>query len=241
MKLIVLKDAEAVAQQALEIVCQKVSADPRCVIGYPTGNSVERLYASLRAEARGGALDLSQTRAVQLDELLGLPEGDPRSFFAQLYEKVLEPCGIKASNTLRFKSAGTFLEADGRSYDAQIAAMGGVGLQILGIGANGHIGFNEPASAFSQGTHRVRLSEETRTAMRAQFEPDLSAPCEAVTMGVALIAKAQEILLLATGPSKAKAIADMIKGPARPACPASALSEHPCFTVLLDHSAAASL
>lgn len=241
MRWIVLEDARAVDARTLSLLCGQLAEKPDSAIGYPTGASVSGLYREMQRACAEGALDLTRSWAFQLDDYLGLPLSHPQRFAHMLREQLFYPCGVPEAHIRQFGENPGFSEADGRAYDAAIRARGGLDLLLLGIGANGHVGFNEPGASFAAGTHRVALSRGMRLGAAGAFGSVEAVPRYAATMGLASILEAKKLVLLAMGSAKADAIAAMLTQPPSPDCPASALTAHGDLTVLLDREAAARL
>jgi glucosamine-6-phosphate deaminase len=235
----VLPDEQAVARAAAARVEAALAARPNLVLGLPTGRTPIAFYAELRSRRH---LDFSRVTTFNLDEFLGLPPAHPCSYRqfmeTHLFGHVdLDPARI---HFLRGDAPDPAREC--ARYEAAIAAAGGIDLQILGIGTNGHIGFNEPAAALQARTHRVVLREETRRANAALFGGDLDAvPREALSMGMATILQAQALVLIATGARKAECVAALAGGDITTGLPASFLQLHRRAEVLLDEAAAAGL
>ena len=241
MRLLVLEDSKAVSAEALSILQKQLAEKPDSAIGYPTGASVTELYAMMREASLNGELDLSPTSAFQLDDYLGLPITHPQRFAHMLDEQVFQTCGVSESRIHLFGENPAFSDADGIAYDRAIQHAGGLDLLLLGIGANGHVGFNEPGSDFAAGTHRVGLTDEMRKSAAPSFKNPDEVPHFAATMGIGSILAAKKLVLLAMGEGKASAITSMLTQPASPDCPASALTAHADLTVLLDRKAASRL
>ncbi|MDQ1111731.1 glucosamine-6-phosphate deaminase [Microbacterium testaceum] len=204
------------------------------VLGVATGSSPLALYAALiRRRAEG--LRTEGLRLFALDEYVGLSPDDPRSYAAYVRSVIAEPLGIPAEN-VRVPSGST--DADGAAYERAIAEAGGVDVQIVGIGRNGHIGFNEPGSDAETRTRVVELDESTRRANAEHFDGDLAqVPTHALTQGVATILSARRIVLVAAGSAKAAALRSALTGPVTADNPASFLQRHPDVTVVADPDA----
>jgi glucosamine-6-phosphate deaminase len=232
-----------VSRAAARLVAAAVALKPALVLGLAAGETQVGLYRELVRRQREGGLDLSRILAFNLDEYLGLPEGHEASFRRFTRRHLLDPVGHPPARAHAPASRPADPEAECRRYEAAIAEAGGIDLLLLGIGANGHIAFNEPGSPLDSRTRAVRLSEETRAEIRrrAVFRPDEPLPAEAITMGVATILAAGRLLLMACGTAKAPAVAAALEGEVTPAVPASALQRHPDATILLDAAAAARL
>lgn len=239
MRILVVPDAEAVGRRAAALVADLVAAHAasgrKTVLGVAAGATPIGLYRQLTARVAAG-LDFSRVAAFALDEYLGLPPDHP-ALFARCFEAHLPPCAL---TLIASRPAGD-LDTYCAGYEQTIAAAGGVDLQLLGIGGNGHIGFNEPGSSLGGRTRPVALSAETRAANAGAFAPGEAAPTAAITMGIGTILEARRILLLATGAAKAAAVAAAVEGPLTAHLPASALQLHPDATLVLDEAAAARL
>ncbi len=222
--------AAEVAQAAADLVCRLLAQKPDAVLGLPTGGTPLALYGELARRCHEGLVTFRRATLFALDELLGLRDGDPRTFRATLQEAVVGRADVDPA---RFHSP----DGDGAAYEALLARTGGLDLVLLGIGKNGHIAFNEPGSDRSTRTRRVSLTQETMAGMARAFAPD-PPPREATTIGVATILEARRAVLLATGDGKAAAVARAVSGPIGPACPASWLRVHADATFLVDAAAA---
>jgi len=207
------------------------------VLGIATGSSPLPLYQAL-ARRRD---ELPQLRAFALDEYLGLPAGHPESYAEVVRREVVEPLGLDGECIAVPDGAAADPEHAGAEYDAAIAAAGGVDVQILGIGSNGHLAFNEPGSALDSRTRVVQLTESTRQANARFFSSLQEVPTHALTQGLGTIFAARSLVLLAIGTSKAQAVAAALQGPVTPEVPASILQLHPDVTVLLADGAGAEL
>lgn len=223
--------ADEIGEVAAGIVA---SVAPGGVLGVATGSSPLALYAALiRRRAEG--LRTEGLRLFALDEYVGLSPDDPRSYAAYVRSMIAEPLGIPAEN-VRVPRGST--DADGAAYEHAIAEAGGVDVQIVGIGRNGHIGFNEPGSGAETRTRVVELDESTRRANAEHFDGDLAqVPTHALTQGVATILSARRIVLVAAGSAKAAALRAALTGPVTADNPASFLQRHPDVTVVADPDA----
>jgi len=205
-------------------------------LGLATGRTPLAVYTALRDRVATGQLSLAHAICFNLDEYSGLPAGHPASFESYMRRELFGPIGLPDDRWHLPDGDGGPAEA--RSFEAAIVAAGGIGLQLLGIGRNGHIGFNEPGAAHDSRTRQVRLTEQTRQANAQDFPASTAVPEYAVTMGIGTILEAREILLMATGTAKAEALAAALQGPVIEAVPASALQRHSRVTVLCDAAAA---
>lgn len=233
MKIITVKNQTDGANCALDILREKLSQGAK-TLGLATGSSPEAFYKVLAASD----LDLSQVTSINLDEYVGLPKENPQSYHYFMEEHLF-----------RYKSVKEHFLPDGqavdlhqaaRDYDDTIARYG-IDFQILGIGRNGHIGFNEPGTDFSSGTHVVDLTPSTIEANSRFFDKKEDVPTQALSMGIASIMSAKSIVLFAYGKEKAQAIAGMVQGPVTQSLPASVLQKHPDVTIILDQEAASRL
>lgn len=235
-------DDDALASALATRVLEAIVANPRLVLGLPTGRTPLVLYREVRERSGGDRIDWSHVRTFNLDEFAGLDGGDPGSYRAFMQAELFDHVNIDPANVGMLDGQASDLKAECRRYDEAIAAAGGIDLQILGIGANGHIGFNEPADGLCAHTHIAELRQESREANAQLFGGDWQAvPERALSMGMATILGARQIVLMATGAEKADAVAGMIEGLITPRLPASFLQVHPKVTVMLDGAAAKKL
>ncbi len=223
---------------ACQSICSQVRRQPESVLGLATGNTMIPLYARLVEEHRRG-LDCSRVRTFNLDEYVGLSPDHPSSYAHYMNEHFFEHVALADSQLPR--GLATNLEEHCLEYEQAIAQAGGIDLQLLGLGQNGHIGFNEPTSSLSSNTRVRTLTQSTRQANQGGFASHERVPAQVITMGVATILKARQCLLLAYGASKARAVAAMIEGPVTSMCPASVLQFHAQCTVVVDEAAASQL
>ena len=240
MRIIRTTNAEQMSQTAAILILNEVLARQRLVLGLATGQTPRGLYQSLIKARHDLGFDPTALETFHLDEYLGLSSADPGSMAQDLIQHFLEPLGVPLAQ--RHFVPGTAMDhaAACENYEREIAEAGGLDVQILGIGRNGHIAFNEPGTPFDQLTHVSTLTDSTRAANAAQF-PNQTPPTQAMTMGPRSILNAKHILLLASGESKADAIYQMVCGPLSEACPASVLRLHPHCTLVLDQAAASKL
>jgi glucosamine-6-phosphate deaminase len=236
-RLIVLEDAAAVADHATAHIVQRLKAKPGLVLGFPTGETPRGIYARLVKAYRSGGVSFANAASFNLDEYLGLPPDHPASYHAYMREMLFRHIDIDPARAHLPNGLAGDATAEGLRYERAITEVGGIDLMVLGIGGNGHIGFNEPGSPFDTRTRPVRLTEATRAANKHSFPAGETVPESAITMGIATILDAREILLVATGPAKAAALAAALHGPQSPQCPASVLRCHPAVTVVCDGAA----
>ena len=216
-----------------DAVAALLARKPEAVIALPTGQTPLGLYAELVARAAAKQLSAAQARFFNLDDYLGLSAAHPLSYARFLREHFLMPAGVPEEH-IRLLRGDAGIEAECRDYEAAIAAAGGLDLAILGLGANGHIGFNEPGSDWSARTHVVALSPETRATHVAQTQGKFAIPEYGVTVGISTIVAAREILLLVAGGAKARALAALRRGIPDPKWPLTALLTHRNLTVLAE-------
>lgn len=220
---------------AAELVAELVRSNPAAVLGLATGSSPLPLYDALANQD----VDLAGATAFALDEYLGLPLGHPQSYATVIRTHVVQPLGMTPGR-VHVPDGDPEVEA-GDAYEAAIVAAGGIDLQILGIGSNGHIGFNEPGAPFSSRTRVVTLAERTRRDNARFFDTLDDVPTRAITQGLATIFDAGHLLLIAHGTGKAQAVRRALTGPVTEAFPASLIQRHPHATIVLDQEAAALL
>ena len=215
---------------------------PDLVLGVPAGRTPVALYAELARLHSAGEADFSHATVFALDEFVGIDATHPASFRRFIREHLAEPVGLPLERFHTLNGVATDLDAECERYETSIQAAGGIGLQLLGIGANGHIGFNEPANELIARTHRVTLLDGTRKASAPLFGGDAArVPHHALTMGVGTILKAESVILLAAGEGKAASVEQMVRGPITPHMPASFLQAHRAVEIYLDRAAASGL
>ena len=238
MEVFVLKDYEEVSQKAFEVMKGVISAKPDAVIGLATGSTPLGLYRNMIKDHHENHTSYAKCQSFNLDEYVGLPRNHKESYYTFMHTNLFSGIDIKEENVhLPYGDS----KADCEAYEKAMENVH-VDIQVLGIGGNGHIGFNEPGTAFDEETHIVTLTEKTRQDNARFFDGDINqVPTHAITMGIATIMKAGKILLIATGANKADAVAAMIDQAPSTDCPASVLQNHPDVVVILDEAAAAKL
>lgn len=241
MKIFVVDDYHQLSAKAAAIVAGQVILKNNAVLGLATGSTPEGMYAQLAQMYRNAAVDFSAVTTFNLDEYVGLDSGHPQSYHYYMHQHFFNHVNIPGQNIHIPSGVEKDSAAFGQAYDAMIEAAGGIDLQVLGIGGNGHIGFNEPGRHLNVQTHLVELSEETIEANSRFFKTREGVPCQAVTMGMGSIMKAQRILLLASGKGKARAIKETVNGKISTEVPASFLQLHHAVTLIVDQEAAALL
>ena len=241
MEVIILSSPAEVGQLAARKIAKLIKGRPAAVIGLATGSSPLAIYAELAASVHNGSLDASRVSGFALDEYVGIAEEHPQSYAVVLRREVTEPLGLEPSRVHVPDGRASDLEAACQAYEEAIRDAGGVDLQILGIGANGHIGFNEPTSSFGSRTRIKTLAPRTREDNARFFDSPDEVPTHCLTQGLGTIMDARELLLVAQGSRKAAAVAAAIEGPVSSMCPASILQFHPQATVIIDDAAAGRL
>jgi len=236
----VFRSADALAGALAHDIARRISETPRLVLSLPTGRTPIPFYQELVRLYSGGRVDFSRTTTFNLDEFVGLDGGDSRSYRAFMQRHLFDHVNIARRRVHFLNGAARDLARECARYERAIRRAGGIDIQILGLGLNGHIGFNEPARALIARTHRTRLTAATRRANAALFGNRTSAvPREALSMGMATILHARRVVLIATGASKARCIDRMVNGPVTPRLPASFLQLHANAEVWVDRAAAA--
>lgn len=238
MKWVIYPDYDAMSRAAAAVIAAQVRSKPNSVLGLATGSTPVGTYQELVRMHKEEDLDFSQVVTYNLDEYLGLPAENPQSYHYFMWQNLFGSINIKPSHVHIPPGQPADVSKACRDHDRSIEEAGGIDLQLLGIGRNGHIGFNEPDFYLRTETHLVALSEDTITANARFFDDPAEVPRAAVTMGVGTIMKARHILLLASGEDKAEIVARMVEGPVTTEVPASVLQMHPQVTVLLDQDAA---
>ena len=237
----IFSTADGLARTLALDLARAVRARPDIVLGLPTGRTPVPLYHRLVALHRAGRLDLSRTTTFNLDEFVGITVDDPRSYHAFMRRHFFGHVNLSPRRIHVLDGSARDLARECHRFERAIARAGGIDVQILGLGANGHIGFNEPARALVAATHRTRLRESSRRANRALFGRLGAVPHEALSMGVGTILHARRVVIIATGATKSRCVARMVRGPVTPSLPASFLQLHQGTEVWLDRAAAARL
>lgn len=241
MEVVILPTPGDVGRLAADVLADAVSTKPDAVLGLATGSSPLGLYAELAQRADAGTLDLSAVRAFALDEYVGLGADDPQSYASVIREEVVVPLGLDPARVHVPEGTAEDLPAACAEYDRAIADAGGIDVQILGIGANGHIGFNEPTSSFRSRTRIKTLAPQTREDNARFFPSRQDVPRHCLTQGLGTISEASMLLMVAQGTHKAAAVAAAVEGPLSAMCPASLLQLHENALVILDEEAASGL
>lgn len=239
MKIIRAKDYNDMSRKAANIISAQIIMKPDCVLGLATGSTPIGAYEQLVEWYRKGDLDFSGVTTINLDEYKGISRENPQSYYYFMNEKLFDKVNINKENTYLPEGMEPDSEIACQKYDKIIHSIGGVDLQLLGLGHNGHIGFNEPGIAFEKETHCVNLSERTIKANMRFFAEEKDVPRQAYTMGIKTIMSAQKILVVVSGEDKAEIVKTAFFGPITPAVPASVLQLHNDVTVIADEAALA--
>lgn len=239
MRIYRAKDYDELSRKAANIIAAQVIMKPDSVLGLATGSSPVGTYKQLIERCRMGDLDFSQIKSVNLDEYRGLPRENEQSYYYFMRENLFKDINIDMANTNIPDGTEPDSEKECLRYERVIAGLGGIDLQLLGLGHNGHIGFNEPDSSFAKMTHCVDLTHSTIEANKRFFASAEDVPRQAYTMGIGTIMRARKILLIVSGADKAQILHDVLNGPVTPQVPASILQLHSNVTVVADEAALA--
>ena len=239
MKVLIFPNAELAVARAAEMIMSQVRARPDAVLGLATGGTMEPVYRAILAGASG--LSFAGVTTFNLDEYVGLAPDHPQSYHRYMQHHLFGHLDIDPAKVHLPVGNADSPKAEAARYDAAIAAAGGIDLQLLGLGVNGHIGFNEPGSSLGSRTRIKTLTQKTRADNARFFGPGEAVPRYAITMGIETIMEAREVVLIATGPHKAEAVRNMVEGPVSTFCPASMIQFHRHATVILDEDAATRL
>lgn len=233
----VLKNADAIGKAAASLFAAKVIEKPDAVLGLATGSTPIPTYKAMADLYNAGAVDYSKVTTYNLDEYVGLGHEHDQSYYYFMHDNLFKNINVPEESIHVLSGTAADLDAECAAYEKAIENAGGIDLQILGIGHNGHIAFNEPSDTFAPVTHVVSLTERTIEANTRFFASSADVPRQAVSMGIGTIMKAKAIVLIATGAGKAQAVHDMVYGEIDPSCPASILQLHPNCTILCDEEA----
>ena len=238
---IAVEDSEVLGHTAARWVAQRILAEPSTVLAVPSGDTPAGMYQKLVEMCHAELLSFGATTAFILDEYYGLPNDHPRRCLNSVKTQFFDRVGLPEERRYALPSAPPDPAAACAEYEEQVRRADGVDLAVLGIGLNGHIGFNEPGSPLESETRLVRLAEQTVQRMRPAFSEGEEVPTQGLTMGIKTIMRARRILLLAEGGEKADVVCKALLGPVGASLPASVLQLHPCLTVIVDRAAAAKL
>ncbi len=238
MEVVPLADVAEVAHAAADVIESLVARKPGAALGVATGGTPRATYDELARRHAAGGVSFTDVRLFLLDEYVGLPPGHDSSYLSTVLREVAEPWSVPLLQV--HAPDPSRLPASADDYERLIADVGGIDVQLLGIGTDGHLGFNEPGSSLASRTRIKTLTARTR-ADNAPYFVEEDVPRHVITQGIGTILEARHLLLIATGPAKAEAVAAAVEGPLTASCPASALQLHPHVTVLLDPEAASGL
>ena len=242
MEVVILDDAEQVGRVGADVIAEHVAAKPAAVIGLATGSSPLHVYRELGARVARGELSLAQCRGFLLDEYVGLPAGHPQSYRTVIDREFVDSVDIDPANVHGPDGHAEDLRAAGPAYEQAIIDAGGIDVQLLGVGTEGHIAFNEPGSSLASRTRLKSLTLQTRQDNARFFDGDVQAvPQHCLTMGVGTILAGRHLVLLALGEAKAGVVRELVEGQVSARWPVTALQLHQHVTVLLDEAAASRL
>jgi glucosamine-6-phosphate deaminase len=237
MEVIRVKDYDAMSEEAASILVERINRLDNPVLGLATGSTPEGLYKRLIEEYKQGNVSFKNVKSFNLDEYVGLEKNDPNSYYYFMKDKLFDHVDISLENVRVPNGVASNLQQECKDHEAAIQEAGGIDVQLLGIGANGHIGFNEPGTPFTSKTQVVDLDESTIQANSRFFDSIEEVPTQAVSMGIETIMNSKEILLLVSGAGKAEALNRLINGDVTEDLPASVLKNHPNVTVIADEAA----
>jgi len=237
IRILVCEDYAEVSRRAADIVAAQLSGKPDSVLGFATGSTPEGMYAELARDCGEGRISFARACTFNLDEYYPISSDAPCSYRRYMEENLFSRIDIDPANTHLPNGLAEDPEAEGKHYDEMIAAAGGIDLQVLGVGRNGHIGFNEPDEVLILGTHCTKLTPSTISANSRFFASEDEVPKRAMTMGLGTIFGAKHIILLATGAEKAEPISHLLAGELRTDCPVSLLNLHPDVLLIADRAA----
>lgn len=241
MRVIIAKNYEDMSKRAAEFMAEFVNEKPNCVLGLATGGTPVAMYKELIKMNGKGEVDFSKATSINLDEYKGLSGEHDQSYRYFMNTNLFNHINIDKSKTFVPNGLAEDIDKECKEYDKRIESFGGIDLQLLGIGNNGHIAFNEPNEFLHMGTHLTNLTENTIEANARFFESKKDVPTEALTMGLGGIMKAKKILLIASGESKADIISKLLEGKITTGIPATLLQVHPDVTLIIDEAAASLL
>ncbi|WP_085993128.1 glucosamine-6-phosphate deaminase [Oceanobacillus senegalensis] len=237
MKIIKVKDYDELSEKACRFIIDKVAQIEKPVLGLATGSTPEGLYQRLVEKNRQDEVSFKDLSTFNLDEYVGLAKSHPNSYYHYMYEKLFKHIDISMDQVHIPSGDVANLEEECMEYEKQIRSVGQIDVQVLGLGVNGHIGFNEPGTPLSSLTHVVDLDSSTRKANARFFDSIDEVPEKAITMGIETIMESREILLLVSGESKAKAVTRLLNGEVSSEFPASILQKHKHVTMIADEEA----
>jgi glucosamine-6-phosphate deaminase len=241
MEIIICSSTSHASDLVARLIADTVRKKPSAVLGLATGRTPELVYQRLRELHQSEALDFSHITTFNLDEYIGIPASHPQSYRSTMQRELFDHINIRTERTFVPNGMATDLDSECLAYERKIAEAGGIDIQLLGIGLNGHLAFNEPLSSLSSRTRTKSLTPETRAQNAAFFAGGEHVPSRAITMGVGTILESRWCILLATGESKAEIVQKAMEGPIQSIVTASALQMHKKCTVIVDEAAASKL
>lgn len=240
-QVVIVRDELEAGELVAGAILAELIEKPDLVLGLATGSSPQTVYTELASRLKQSRVDVSQMWGFALDEYVGLTPDHPASYHSTIARQVTDPLGLNPERV--FVPNGNLADVHhaGPDFESKLGEVGGVDIQILGIGSNGHVGFNEPGSSLASPTRIKTLTERTRTDNARFFDSPDEVPTHCVTQGIGTILRSKRIFMLAFGPSKAEAVQRAVEGPVSSSCPASAIQLHPRVTVLADSAASSRL
>lgn len=237
MNVLKVRNYDEMSEMACSILMEKINSVSRPVLGLATGSTPEGLYKKLIEKYRSGEVSFKDTTTFNLDEYSGLSKDNPNSYHFYMKDHLFEHIDIDMEKTYVPNGDVADVQKECKDYERKIYENGNIDIQILGLGANGHIGFNEPGTPFASRTHSVNLAESTRQANARFFESIDDVPTSAITMGIETIRQSKEIIVLVSGEGKAEAVSRFINGDVSENFPASILQKHKHVTIIADEAA----
>ncbi len=237
MTIIRADDYADISAKAAELIANELQSKPDCVLGLPTGSTPLGIYDELARKVADGRISFNRARSVNLDEYVGLGADDRQSYAYFMRENLFRRVDFADGANHIPDGLASDIVSECARYDALVERLGGIDLQLLGLGSNGHIGFNEPSDSFTPNTHAIELADETVAANSRFFRDGEVQPTRAITLGIRAIMQSKSVLLAVSGASKAQALRDALFGPITPALPASILQLHPRLFVVADGAA----
>jgi glucosamine-6-phosphate deaminase len=237
MKIIEVKNYQEMSLAAAQYIINMLKNTPKLTLGLATGGTPQGVYQHLIEDHKKNGTSYEHVTSFNLDEYIGLSKDDPNSYYTYMYENLFKHINISLQQTNIPSGTNANLQSECEEYENKIQQNGGIDLQLLGIGSNGHIGFNEPGTSFQSKTHVVDLTQSTREANARYFTSIEEVPTQAITMGIHSIYNSKEILLLASGKAKQDAMIKLLNGDVTESFPASILKQHPNATIIADEEA----
>lgn len=234
MKVIITKDYNEMSKVAANMIKETILKKPNAILGLATGSTPEGLYNNLIEMNKNGEIDFSKVTTINLDEYIGLDGANPQSYRHFMNSKLFDHVNINKERTFVPNGVAENIEEEAKNYDKKIDDLGGIDVQILGIGVNGHIGFNEPDDILIAGTHKTKLTQSTIEANSRFFSHIEDVPTEAITMGLGQILKSKKIILLVKGKNKANVVRELLKGIITTNNPSTMLNMHRDVTVIME-------